>query len=325
MRVALGQPKGHHGIAKSRLALTNLVVSKTQCYSVTAQLTQATVLRDLHQRATATMQRGAACLLCLLMLTGCADARDAERVELQLVTDGAGLEPITTDLGYEVELASAQVAVDDLKFTIAGEVHASLWQNLADAVVKPAHAHPGHFQGGEVTGELPGHFLLQFAPGATHELGTATLLVGKYQSVSLTLSQVSTRDVPESDPLLGHTALLIGTAIKNGNSIDFEVSLDSPVGRELAGIPFEENVDVAKDEKLALRLFMRDPLENDTLFDGVDFATLDVDTDGRVVIDPAATDAASVAAYNIVRRAFQSHDHFLVQREGLQPISTKEP
>jgi hypothetical protein len=259
------------------------------------------------------------------MLTGCVDARDAERVELQLVTDGTGLEPVTTDLGYEVELASAQVAADDLKFVIAGEVHASLWQNLADAVIKPAHAHPGHFQGGEVTGELPGHFLLKFAPGATHELGTATLLAGKYQSVSLTLSQVSARDVPESDPLLGHTALLIGTATKDGSSIDFEVTLDSPASRELVGIPFEENVDAAKDEKLALRLFARDPLESDTLFDGVDFATLDLDSDGRVVIDPAATDAASVAAYNVVRRAFQSHDHFLVQREGSQPIPPKAP
>ena len=56
-----------------------------------------------------------------------------------------------------------------------------------------------------------------------------------------------------------------------------------------------------------------DPLEMDTLFDGVDFAALDRDGDGRIQIAPDSSDEETVAAYNAIRRTFQTHDHFVVQ------------
>lgn len=246
-------------------------------------------------------------------LSACSDAQEAKRVELQVVTDGVGLEPITTDLGYEVALSSATLTVDDLKFTIAGEAHVSLWRRLSDAVVPTAHAHPGHFQGGEVTGELPGHFVLRFLPDETREVGVATLLVGTYQGVNLGLAYASAGNVGEGDPVAGHTAALTGTASKDGSALDFQVLIDSPQGRELVGIPFAHEITESADAPLVLRLMTRDPLENDTLFDGIDFALLDGDADGRVEIEQTTPDAASAAACNTVRRILQTHDHFLVQ------------
>jgi hypothetical protein len=247
-------------------------------------------------------------------LSACSDAKEAERVELRVVTDGAGLTPVVTDLDYEVELSSASLAADNLKFTIAGEVHSSLDRWLSKLALPVAHAHPGHFQGGEVVGELPGHFLLRFLPGEVHELGTATLLVGSYQALNFTLSYAEGDEGAgdAGDPLVGHTATLSGTATKGDASVEFNIVLDSPVGRELVGIPFEQRITTATKHALALQLRPLDPLEMDTLFDGIDFVALDGDGDLHVRIEPQAIDEATVAAYNAVRRELQSHDHFVV-------------
>lgn len=258
---------------------------------------------------------GLQAILCLVMpvFAACSVGQEASRVDLPVATDGAGLEAVSTDLGYEVVISSASVAVDDLQFTIAGEVHASRWRRLIDTVIPSAHAHPGHFQAGEVTGELLGHFLLRFAPDEVHEVGTATLVEGKYHGVNLTLSRANVEDATEAESLFAHTALLVGLASKDGSDIDFEVVLDSPEGRKLVGIPFEEAVTGPAHETLAFRLLMRDPVERDTLFDGIDFSALDADADGHVLIDPNPAGDANLAAYNLIRRAFQTHDHFIVQ------------
>lgn len=253
--------------------------------------------------------------LCLVAsaLWACSDAQEADRVELRVVADAVELVPVTTDLGYAVDLSAASIAIDNLKFTVAGETHASLGRWLSELLLPPAHAHPGHFQGGEVTGELRGHFVLRFAPGEVQTLGTATLLVGTYKSVNLTLSRADAESVEEGDPVAGHTAVLSGTAAREDANIAFDVVMDSPEGRELVGIPFEEEVTADTRNALALRFGPLDRLEMDTLFDGIDFALLDADGDGYVSIDPAATDEAIVDAYNTIRRAFQSHDHFVVR------------
>ena len=102
-----------------------------------------------------------------------------------------------------------------------------------------------------------------------------------------------------------------GVEDKQG-TFGFEVDL---VARQLVGIPFTEEITEATPGPLVVRLLTLDPLEKDTLFDGVDFAVLDADADGQVLVDPAATDTESVAAYNLFRRTFQTHDHFVVQSE----------
>ncbi len=249
------------------------------------------------------MQRSVV-VFCVGLFVGCSSPKETPRVEVEVVADSSALEPTVTDLGYEISVASADVAVRDIEFTIAGEVHSSLWDRVSSALVPSAFAHPGHYEGGDVTGEMLGDFVLRFGPGGATPLGTATLLVGDYHSVNFYFR----RD--ESAELEGHTAIVRGTASRDEQEIEFEVALDSPEDRRLVGAPFEHLVEEGSKMTVGLRLLLLDPLEEDTLFDAVDFLVLDEDADGRVYIAPDSGDEPSVDAYNQIHRRFQSHDHF---------------
>jgi hypothetical protein len=247
-------------------------------------------------------------------IAACSDAEEAPRVRLTVEVDSSGLVQVETDLGYRVDVTQARVVVEDFAFTIAGEAHVKLWQRVSDALISVAHAHPGHFQGGEVTGEMPGRFVLDFAPGGSAPLGTATLLAGRYESVNFTLAVAGAADgVAPDDSLTGHTALLTGVASKDDESVAFDVLLDSPEGRQLVGAPFDHVVTESSAEVLGIRFNVRDPLESDTLFDGVDFAALDGDHDGSVLVEPTSPDDGTLGAYDLIHRRFQTHDHFDVR------------
>jgi hypothetical protein len=242
------------------------------------------------------------------LLLACGTPDEAPRIELPVVVDASGITRVTTDLGYDIELTEARLIIENIVFTIAGEAHArSSWRRVSDFLVPTAHAHEGHFQGGDVTGELRGRFVLDFLPGADRELGTATLLVGSYKSAEFTFAIAGSDDeVDAGDPLFGRTALLRGLATKDEQSIEFVAAIESPEGRELIGARFEFEAKVSSLEELCFRLNTTDPFEGDTLFDGIDFAMLDDDGDGRLSIEPAS----NVSTYNLLRRTFQTHDHF---------------
>lgn len=260
--------------------------------------------------------RRTCCALALtLALGGCA-AQEAPRVELPVRVDcgrvtGAGA-AVTTDLGYEVTVTDARLALGGLVFTIAGEVHtASLMQRLSDALVPRARAHPGHYQGGEVTGELLGDFALRCAQDQDRELGLATLIVGTYTAANFDFERGSAAlGLDAGDALVGHTLWLSGTATRDDTSIAFTVVIDSPLDRQLVGAPFEVSVPADATGALLFRFELLDDIEGDTLFDGLDFALLDPGMSGEVLIAP---DVAAVEdAYDALRRTFQTHDHFRV-------------
>ncbi|HLV67932.1 MAG TPA: hypothetical protein VKY73_19060, partial [Polyangiaceae bacterium] len=213
--------------------------------------------------------RSTALAISVALLSACGRPEEAPRVELPVVVDASGVTTVTTDLGYTVELVEARMVIRDLVFSVAGEVHATgLWSTIADFLLPTAVAHPGHFQGGEVTGELRGRFLLDFVPGnGDVELGTATLLVGAYESVNFVFERAEDGDgLDADDPLLGHTALLRGHASKDENSIAFTAVIDSPEGRELTGAPFSLEVTEASRQRLGIRFLTEDPFEGDTVF-----------------------------------------------------------
>lgn len=249
-------------------------------------------------------------------LVACGPPEEPPRVELAVFADPSGLAPVTTDLGYRVELVEARIMVEDLTFAVAGEVHrAWLGERVAALIVRQAHAHPGHFTGGTVTGELRGRYELCWRPDQPgDELGLATLLAGRYESASFTFARAERADglLPD-DPLLGHTARLVGVAHRGGERFDFTAILDAPAGRELVGIPFELRVGAASTDRLGLRLLPEDPHEGDTLFDGVDFAGLPHVAPGTIAIVPGAAEPALIDAYDTLRRTLQTHDHFDVQ------------
>ena len=310
-----------------------------------------------------------------------------EQATVPVVVDAEGLAPVETDLGYRVRLREARMMVEDLSFTIAGEAHAAAsgrFDLFAGWLVSRAYAHPGHYQEGDITGELPGRFMLVFSRerawdaqvaqgGALYEgrcatchgheleggvgptlgghpaiaravmdgvgempamdmpaaevadiqallgthLGRATLLEGQYHSVNFRFGRAQDADgLPEGDPILGHTAYLFGVATRDDFEVEFEAFVDAPDDRELIGAPFDARIEPGRQGELRFLLDVADPLEGDTLFDGIDFERLPIGSDGVATLrnpsgdDPTGEDAQPA---NLLRRRLLTHDHYQVQ------------
>lgn len=230
-------------------------------------------------------------------LAACGGGDEAVRVELPVATSGAPLAATTTDLGYAVTIDRMRIAVADLEFTVAGEMH---------QVTKTLRPHPGHNAGGEVTGELPGHFVLTW-DGASHPVGTATLLVGDYNGANFAFRAADAGDgLAADDPLLGHTFHLTGTAVKGEATVGFDAALDIEAGTSLVGAVFDHVVTAASSETLSLVFLPTDPVLGHSAFEGIEFTGLAV-SEGVAFIRPGATD------HNILRRTIQIHDHYAVQ------------
>lgn len=254
----------------------------------------------------------------LAVLAACDIApEEAERVQIPMATSAAGLGVVQTDAGYAVELRSVRLVVSDFTFFVAGEVHAAAdWsEHLASLFIRRASAHPGHYQGGDVTGELLGRFLVETSTGTEAVLGAPTLLLGSYESASFTFGRGSAADgLGAADPLFGHTAVLDGVVSIDAETVPFRVIIDAPEDRLLEGAPFEADLLGALPARLGYRVSALDPLEGDSLFDGVDFAALPR-TEGRILIAPDSTDALETA-YTVIRRAFMTHDHHAIVPES---------
>jgi len=144
--------------------------------------------------------------------------------------------------------------------------------------------------------------------GEGQALGTATLVAGDYTAVDFGFDLVDASAGTAATELAGHTVWLEGTAERSGQAIRFTAAVDAPADRELVGAPFVATVTGDTVGRIALRLHTVDPIEGDTLFDGVDFAAVDTDADGMVAL--AADVPASDDAVNLLRRALLSHDHY---------------
>lgn len=249
----------------------------------------------------------AAGLLSTALLCGCAfDSELAERTTARVVVDGASVTAIDTDLGYRVELAHCRVAVDTLELTTDGETHASLLRPVWDLVVPDAFAHPGHHAGGEVVGELSGRYVFDWRDDGAL-IGEATLLEAEYSGANFSFTRARLGDgVTPDDPIVGHTFEIVGTATLEDETWQFRVLLDQDEGRRVVGLPLELDLraDDGEEIELGLQLFPLDPVEGDTLFDGIDFAMLDDDGDHVITIEP------DTEAYNVLRRSTQAHDHY---------------
>ena len=233
-----------------------------------------------------------------LVLLGCDGSQPAITVELPVATSAAAPASATTDLGYQVELAQLRVAISGLQFTTAGEAHAV-------ARVAGPRPHPGHSAGGDVTGELPGDFILTWNGQPQPDLGVGTLIVGTYRGANFTLRATTTSDgLVADDPLLGHTFHLTATITKDGTTRGLDAVLDVEPDSGVIGAVFEHEVTETSTTPLELRFFPTDPYEADTAFDGIDFFALPVTADGVIEIRPGDP------AHNFLRRTIQSHDHY---------------
>ena len=223
---------------------------------------------------------------------GCGTTEQAESVDLPVTTSVRRSAAATTDLGYEVQVTSLRVAVTDIQFTIEGEQHEG-------SLVAP---HPGHSAGGEVTGELPGNFILIWNGQAQSSLGLGTLLVGDYRGANFAIRAADASDVAAGDPLLGHAFHVTGTVTKAGTTRPFDATLDVEPDTQVIGLPFEDSITKASTETLAIGFSPTDPNEQDTAFDGVDFFA--DSASGAIEIRPGSV------SHNIIRRTIQTHDHY---------------
>ncbi len=240
----------------------------------------------------------------LFVAAACAPSQEPVHVTLDVELDATGLSATTNDAGWTVELTTARIAAKDLQFTILGEMHGAS-ASLGGWLLARAWAHPGHYAGGDVTGELVGEFILDWTAHDGMKLGGADVLVGDYNGLNFTFRSAAVADgLAAADPLLGHTAQLAGTARKGEAVVMFTALLDVDAGAQMVGAPFEDTVEASSTAPIELQLLPTDPTGGGSLFDGLDFAALDDDGDGVVAIAPGE------AAHNILRRTLQSHVHY---------------
>jgi hypothetical protein len=244
-------------------------------------------------------------VLCLLLvgtaLACSAESEEARRIEVPVVVDTSALfvqEP--TDLGYRIEFLSARGVIKDLTFTQGGEVHTAQATQRRRAVPRPgplswiigtAHAHPGHLAGGDVLGELPGRHVINWLDDGA-PIGTATVVAGPFDGAGFVFAQGEASD-GLTDPLLGQTLVLEGTATRDGNTVGFIAAIDQDSDRQVVGIPFIVDVDGTRAIGFGLI--------GAGLFDGIDFHTLAGDAGQVTLTGPDL---------NRLRRATQSHEHF---------------
>ncbi len=254
-------------------------------------------------------------LLALPLVLGslaCAENEPPEMTEIFISADRRGLVEDTTNLGYVVRIHDARMVLEDFELAVHGEPHGISWHRIYREIFSPvAFAHPDHLYGGEVAGTLAGRFVVDWMRDERTRLGQAMLRVDHYASANFTFGRATLADgLNAADPLLGHTALLAGTATRDGVTRDFTVLIDSPLDRKLVGAPFDVEITAETPAELGFQLLSVDPFEQDSLFDDVDFAALAPNTSEAMELREDTQDTAIRDAYYAVRRRFQTHDHF---------------
>lgn len=249
----------------------------------------------------------------LAALVACGEATEAPRVAIEVVLDETPFSRFTTNLGYEVALDSVTLAFSDVQFTVAGELHtAAPWRTLHELLVPTAQAHPGHYQGGEVTGELVGSWVVSWpAPEAT-PLGTATLIVGDYSGAHFLFETATS---PAAEPIVGHALVVEGDVMRGEFSAPFTVIVDAPPGRALDGAAFDAAVDAVAPGPIVFSFVPVEPQSQASFLDGVEFSELAPSTENEIRIEPPDDGSGEQpgvdAAYDRIRRALLSHDHYL--------------
>jgi hypothetical protein len=269
-------------------------------------------------------------VLCALSFSACEPSQEAPQVTLEVWASEESLEPVFTNLGYEVTITHAELSLRDLRFMVAGEAHLAFGEHLLSLLFSKARAHPGHLQGGEITGALMGEALAVWGTEdaledtqPTQPLGSAQLITGRYSSAEFTFSD----QLPSA-----HTALLEGVASREGREVRFSALINAPEDRALTGVPFEATISTTPNARLLLELSASAFEGEHTLFDGLDFEALDAlegerdeeaggGADGALTLSPAHP--TTEAGYFILRRALMTHDFYRVRYEP-QPSSINQ-
>ena len=249
-------------------------------------------------------------LTLLLLLTACSEsATEAKRVQVELWGGSVQASSTPSDTGWTVALDSAQLAAANLELTILGETHLAQptkrWPALVWSLFGgTARAHPGHYAGGEVTGEVVGPFVVNYGGAGTEALARGEALAGDYNGANLTFTH--------ADTLAGASIRLVGRATDaGGTEVSFDAALDLDEGVQVVGLPYDANLGAGEVHRLSLVLRVHDDETGGHLFDGIDFQNIAA-ASGRFMPNAAET--------NRLRRQLVRHDfHALVEAPGETP------
>ncbi len=178
-----------------------------------------------------------ALLLLALFSIGCSAGQQPTAtvsVDVAPLLEGA----VESDVGYAVTLTGARLSVADILLKDGEDEHtvAGLLRSLGELVIPSAHAHPGHGAGGVVIGELLGRRIVDFGGGRV-TLGEAEAVLADLDSVDFLLSAATADDVGDDDPLLGHAAVLTGSATDGERTVVFEARIGVDDDTAVQGAP----------------------------------------------------------------------------------------
>lgn len=202
---------------------------------------------DLTRRALLFGGAGYAGHVGLGALTGCGGTTGGKLVELRTFIRGAeaDLAGFTNAHGWTVSLFEAKLARGRLEY-YTGD--ASLASRVADALIPSAHAHPGHYQEGEILGEVLGVGVVDIVDGADE--------LPHGRGVSGTLG--SARLMFEPNALGGWGIEVVGEAERDGEVRRFIARaatadlLSHHNEPEVWGCPFEGDTELAADGEVTL-------------------------------------------------------------------------
>ncbi|MCA9598544.1 MAG: hypothetical protein KC776_34775 [Myxococcales bacterium] len=158
------------------------------------------------------------------------------RVTLKTRVVANGVDAFTNDYGWTVNLSRALVSTGPLYYFEGAPLEASWWG------IRPAYAHPGHYQAGQTDGEMLTEWSVDLLAGPA-SLADGNAVTGTVRSATFSFNPPTAG--PVKDQLDGHVVLLEGMAQKDDDSRLFravadEAELLNAEGKPLVeGCPFE--------------------------------------------------------------------------------------
>ena len=241
-------------------------------------------------------------LLLLLVIAGCGgESQEATRHSLEVVTDGSELGSFVTELGFEVELDSVEIAIERVEFTVGGEAHEDgVAQKMRRWLVPDALAHPNHSAGGEVAGEVAGPVLLRWRSGEIEVVGDGEFLSGQYAGYNLHLGD----GLEGSDVAPGTMARLRGVARRDGEEVAFDLAVDTVDEATIYGGVFGGAIPGDGGQSVALQFMPVDSQSGRTFFDDIDLGKLPVNDQGLAEVRP------NTQEYFLLRFALLAHEFY---------------
>ena len=233
---------------------------------------------------------------------GCSAPRTPGR-RIRLETQvAAAPDTFVNDFGWKVELSSAMVAFSHLYYVTGEPVGASSW--FSRVFIPSAHAHPGHYNAGDILGEMPDTARIDLLARTTH-LGSNEGVTGEARSAVVAFGTLegSSTDTDLDGGTAQPVLFVEGRATMDEQRLRFRASADvadllNPESDlpEIAGCPFAGALD--GDGTVVCRV------EPAVWLDQVDFSTLDAPPDAASRDEPASAQVVNLA------RGTQAHNAF---------------